>query len=298
MSLLEAPMSPQLSARCLLAVLAALLLASVLGLLVMGPVALNLPVVRERSWLQLLGPVLALAGALAGFGWAARLAANDVRRAWRAFFGAVAAAALFGLMSSAVSGAWPWWLGRVAVGSAGAVAALIFLGERLGRRWVAPRAVALALCAGPIAAGFGLVFQTLHGPPDERLLIWLEWAPLALVALGVWGLPSRGLGDLEWGVALGCFAVAKLVQLLDARGATDPLIDYRWLGPLAFAASVGWLAGAVRRQSLDSAMADEEPSPDRAGWAEAPIGSKAEPGPSASASASASPSKTSERTAA
>lgn len=241
-------MSPQLSARCLLAVLAAMLLASVLGLLAMEPVALSIPPqARGLGWRSIV-PALGLGVCWIGFRWVDRLPRAEERHAWRAFFGASAAAALLSLLEP-ISSPLAWWLGRVAVGSAGAAAAMIFLAERLGPRWIAPRVVALVLLAGPIAAAVGLASQAVHGVADERLLIWLECAPLLLLPLGVWGLPTRGLRDGDWFVALGFFAAAKLFDVLDGRIDAVAALDGHLLADIGLAASVAWLACALWRQS-------------------------------------------------
>lgn len=245
-------MSPQLSARCLLAVLAAMLLASTVGLLAMGPVALAMPSMERGLGLYTFVPLFGLVASAAGWRWATGLPGRDARRAWRAFFGAAVLAASLCLIESLVASVPAWWLGRMAIGSAGAVAGLIFLAERLGARWIAPRAVALGLLAGPIAAAVGLAAQAVHGQADERLLIWLECAPLLLLPLGVWGLPTRGLRDADWLVALGFFAAAKAFEVLDKRFDVGVALDGQVVAQLGLAVSVGFLACAVRRQSLAS----------------------------------------------
>jgi hypothetical protein len=185
-------MSPQLSVRCLLAVLIALLTASLLGLLAIGPIALSMPAMPRSGfgWTEVI-PGVGLVVACMGLGCAARLPGIEWRHPWRCYFALAAVAALLCLFDTMSSGPQLWQLGRMAIGSAGAVAALIFLAERLGPAWVSRRALALALMAGPIAAAVGWLAESVHGQPDERWLIWLEWAPLMFLPLGIWDLSSR-----------------------------------------------------------------------------------------------------------
>lgn len=242
-------MSPQLSARCLLAVLAAMLLASAVGLLAMEPVALAMPAAERGLGPSILVPLLALVAAIAGWYRSAGLTQRDRQLAWRAFFGAAVVGASLCVLGSLVPSPRVWWLSRIAIGSAGAIAGLIFLAERLGPRWIAPRALALGLLAGPIAALVGLAAQAVHGQPDERLLIWLECAPLLLLPLGVWGLPSRGVRDADWLATLAFFAAAKFFEVLDHRIGAALAIDGHLLSEVGLALSVAWLAGAIGRQS-------------------------------------------------
>lgn len=253
----------------MLAVIASILLASALGMLAMGPVAMSAPWLGGASgaanlWL-FAAALPSLAAAAWGLGRPGRSARPARQReAWRIFFGMAAVAAVFGALEHLTPGGTGWRLARVAEASACAALAMIFLSERLGPRWSSPLAMRAALLAGPAAWALGLFAQALHGQPDERLLIWLECSPLLLLPLGVWGLASRGLRGADWLVALSFFCASKLFEIFDAAllAAAGGRLSGHALGHLALAASIGWLAWALGRQAERSgsatvSMADE-----------------------------------------
>lgn len=279
-------MSPQLSARCVLAVLAAILLASVLGLLAMPPVA-RVPPTQVAAWLlSSLVPGTVLVASGLGLGWAGSLPRAPGRLAWRAFFGSAALAALLCMLEPVASGVLVWQLSRMATGSACAVVALIFLAERLGRGWIRPTALGFGLLAGPIAAAIGLLCSAVHGHPDERLLLWLECSPLLLLPLSVWGLPTRGLPDGDWLIALGFFGLARLFEMFATQLAARSPLNGTMLSQLALAASVGWLACAIGRQLSDAgeARSSRRLEGDRGGEGDALAGLAADPRESAASS--------------
>jgi hypothetical protein len=268
-SLTEAAMSPQLTARCMLAMIFAILLASALGMLALGPVALSpkwLGVGPDpmNAWL-VAAALPSLAAAWWGW-WRAGRAPRPARQrdAWRVFFGVALVATVFGGLEHVVPGGVAWRLARVAEASACAILALIFLAERLGPPWASPLALRAAVLSGPAAWGLGLFAQALHGQADERLLLWLECSPLFLLPLGVWGLVSRGLRGADWLVALSFFCGSKLLEIFDANllAASEGRWSGHSLAHLALAASIGWLAWALWRQgerpgSVDAAADDE-----------------------------------------
>ncbi|HEU4458980.1 MAG TPA: hypothetical protein VFR90_07645 [Methylibium sp.] len=257
-------MSPQLSARCVLAVLAASLLASGLGLLALGPVALRPSAAPAWSTLHNGSALLVILAA----GWAAarsdQLRRRPWRQAWRNFFRIAALAAVLALFDGAAATELGGRLARMAAGSACALVALIFLAERLGPRWIAPRPMLLALLAGPAAALIGFAAQALHGQPDARLLLWLEALPLLLLPLGVWGLSSRGLAGGDWLLALGGYLASKLLAGFDAEvlaasgGGIDGASAARWL----VAGTLGWLGWRLLgRQPLRAVGAGSSSAP-------------------------------------
>jgi hypothetical protein len=169
------------------------------------------------------------------------------RRAWRAFFVLAALAVAAGAVQHVAPTGVGYVLARVPVASACAVLTLVFLAERLGRGWIAPRALRAALLAGPVAGGLCFIAQAAHGMPDLRWLFWLELLPVLLLPLGVWGLQSRGLGGRDWLIPLACFALAESAVWLGAwDSAATGAFDGQALHHLALAASLGWLAWALR----------------------------------------------------
>lgn len=255
------PMPPQLSSRCALALLGAMALASAAGVLALGPVAADpgsAPAHRcpqlfglRDGWSVLLQTPLLFA-ALSGMLAARRAPGDAMRHAWAAFF---AMAALVG-MGGAVDQLRPTEgghvLAKLPAASAGVLLAALFLAERISLAWIGPLALWLALASGPVAGALWLATDVLHGQPDQRLLLCLEYLPFLLVPLGAWGLPSRGLCGRAWAVALLWFAAAALMNWADlaileiTRGA----ISGHVLHYLPLAGCVAWLAWCVARQPV------------------------------------------------
>ncbi len=253
-------MSPQLSSRCALALLAAIVLASLVGLLALGPLqdgdsAHRLTDARSvaglpNGWSVLLQlPLLAVAAAGA---LSARAAGADppLQRAWRLFFALVGVAALASIADHLAPSATGYVLSKLPTASASALLSLIFLAERLGLGWLRPAALVLALTSGPLGGALYFGAEALHGQADGRLLLWLQILPLLLVPLGVWSLPSRGLDGLAWTVALLAFAFAELLDWADTAlwQASGGAISGHALHHLPLAACLGWLAWGVARQ--------------------------------------------------
>jgi hypothetical protein len=241
-------MPSQLSTRCALALLCATLLASVAGLLALGPLPdgiavawTGLATAQSPAWavaLQL--PLLAVA--LAGWRQVAQDGTpTDLKRAWGLAWLLVGLAACGGIAQAlGLIGALP---ARAPGASAAALLALIFLAERLHPAWAGRSACLLAAVAGPLAAavaGFGLA--------DMRGLLWLEHLPLLMLPLGVWSLRSRGLGGGDWLLALLVFAAARLLAWADVSFGPGAALSSAALQPLLLAASVGVLVWALARQ--------------------------------------------------
>lgn len=258
---LHGPMSPQLSHRCALALLAALIAASVVGLLALGPVSggaqdhrltdPRLVAGMLNGWSVLLQLPL-LAAALAGVLASRQIPADTARRrAWIAFFALAALATLASIADHLAPSQRGYLLSKLPTASACAVVALIFLAERLGPAWQGRPAFALVLASGPLGGLLCWVSGWLHGQPDFRLLLWLEHLPLLLVPLAVWSLKSRGLQARDWVVALVWFALAELIDMADAPiwQASGGTISGHALHHLPLAACMGWLAWRLARQA-------------------------------------------------
>lgn len=254
-------MSPQLAHRCALALLIALVAASVVGLLAIGPLPGGSQAHRltdprlvaglPNAWSVLLQLPL-LAAALAGLLASPQATADaDRRRAWTAFFALAALATLASIADHLAPSERGYLLAKLPAASACAVAALIFLAERLGPAWRSRTAFGLALAAGPLGGLLCWAAQVLHGQPDFRLLLWLEHLPALLVPLAIWNLRSRGLQARDWLVALVWFTSAELIDLADEPiwQASGGAISGHALHHLPLAACLGWLAWQVARQA-------------------------------------------------
>lgn len=263
-------MSPQLSTRCALALLGAMLFASLMGLLAWGPVGYPAPNHRLTDSRSVLGlahgwtvlsllPLLSVTVA-AAVGLQRRRAGGPRWRAWRLFFGAAALATAIGGLDHLAPSDTGFLLAQVVTASACAVLSLIFLAERLGPRWVAPGLLAAAVASGPLGGLACAASAAWLGGPDLRWLLWLEYLPVLLVPLGVWGLRSDGLRARDWTVALLWFAAAKLVDGADVLTwqASGGSISGHALHHLPLAACVGWLAWRVLRQRADAPLATPE----------------------------------------
>lgn len=256
-----ARLSPQLSARCALALLGAMVLASGIGVLALGPVSAvadahrltdpRTPLGLRNGWSLLLQLPL-LAAALLGGLCALRSAAQaHMRRAWMAFFALAALATLGSMADHLAPSVGGYVLAKVPTASACAMLMAIFLAERITLRWVGRVPLFLAAASGPIGALLWLASEASRGHPDYRLLLWLEHLPLLLVPLGVWSLPSRGLRSSHWIAALLWFASAELIDWADLPiwSASGGVVSGHALHHLPLAACLLSLAWAFARSS-------------------------------------------------
>lgn len=254
-------MSPQLSTRCALALLGAMVLASAVGLLALGPVSAVAPAHHlthprgllhaDNGWSVLLEMPLLLA-ALAGLLHARRSAIDEgLRQGWTAFFALAAAATLASVIDHLSPSESGHVLAKLPAASACAVLAVIFLAERVKPVWASPPALRLALASGPIGGLLWLASDVLHGQPDFRLLLWLEHLPMLLVPVGVWSLPSRGLQARAWIAALLWFAAAQLIDWADlwVWQLSGGAVSGHALHQVPLAGCLASLAWSVQRQT-------------------------------------------------
>ncbi len=240
--------------------LVSMLFASVTGLLAWGPVGYGEQAHRLTEPRTVLGmlngasvvlhlPLLAAAAA-GTLGMRRSRTGAALRRAWGVFFAGVMLAASISIADHLAPSDTGYLLTQVATGSACAVLAALFLAERLGAGWVAPGALGLAAASGPVGGLVCLASQALLGVPDLRWLLWLEYLPMVLVPLGVWGLRSEGLSGRDWVVALLWFAAAKLIDWADGPlwQASGRAITGHALHYVPLAVCVGWLAWCATRQ--------------------------------------------------
>jgi hypothetical protein len=214
-------MTPLLTQRCSLALLASLAMALAFGLVAVGPVVLvdlaavpaasgarlgvidlvnalcSLPLVAAATW----GAV----GVHRALGWP-----MAVRRPMAGFFGLSIGWSLL----SALHHAAPSWAGalgiHVLVAASCTLLLLAFMAERFGLRFGSRRACAGAVVAA-IAAGVSCWLQD----GDARGLIWLQALPALLVASGLMAQPGLFTRRTDWVVMLLLYVVARSLDLVD-----------------------------------------------------------------------------------
>lgn len=264
-------MSPQLHARCALAVLVAALLASAMGLLAWGPVSsgsqMDVGAASAGVASAVVGALCHAPGLVATWlGW--RAAVKAPPGAWRDGWTSFWALAALAVVMSAAQHLAPSVLGevlvRVPAASAYATVSLLFIAERFGRRWLSRSALTAALLAGPAAGLLCGLTHAITGTTDVRALLWLEALPLVLVPLGIWGLQSRGLTGFEWLVALALLCVSQSLHWIDLSHLSAPAAHAVVRGGHDFvlAAALAWLARGLGRQIHVQAPG---PSPSGAG---------------------------------
>lgn len=243
----------RLTALAARGLLAATLLAGLIGLLAHGPIAVEGAVLQQADTralgslpnaVNVLSHLPLLIVAVLGFRACLGLMRRGQRRAtlwargWGLFFGCVALGALTGAAFHAQPGVARLLAVEAAIGSASATLALLFLAERMSFGLLRGQWLALAAAAGPAAA------LAAAGSDDLRVLVALEFLPIVLVPLGVWRLPSRGMPGRDWIVAFAICAGAHVAAWADlplwhlSRGGVGGLA----LSHLLLALCVAWLA--------------------------------------------------------
>lgn len=263
-------MSPQLSTRCALALLGAMLFASLMGLLAWGPVGYPAQTDRNTDSRTVLGLVqgwnllsllpLFAATVVGTVGLRRHRAGGPRRLAWRLFFGAAMLTTVVGALDHLAPGDVGFLLRQVATASVCVLLSLIYLAERLGPRWVTPGLLAAAVASGPLGGLACAACAAWLGGPDMRWLLWLESLPVLLMPLGVWGLRSDGLRPRDWFVALLWFAAARVVDAADGWvwQASGGAVSGHAVHHLLLAGCIGWLAWRVLRQRPDVPPATRE----------------------------------------
>ena len=122
--------------------------------------------------------------------------------------------------------------------------AFAFLAERINPRFGSSAAIGVAL-GGTLLGGIWWLY-TLHASRlgDLRPLLWLEMLPVVLVATGAWTLSGRLLSRQDWLRSQISFLVAQTVDWLDQpiHEWTSGAIGGHSIRHLALAACVGWVA--------------------------------------------------------
>lgn len=257
-----------LSRRAHVALLAATALAVAALLLAWGPVSLSTRMhefVDQRTvWgipngLNVLSHLPLLPVGLLGLWRLSRLPSHEpLRNIWAAFFISQILATVGGMFYHLQPASTYFIVDQIPRSAACALFACAFLAERVDARLGSMRAIFLALAF----VGFGLTWWGLThewvGRGDLRLLLWLELAPVTLVAAGAWSLSGRLLSRQDWWRSQFSFVLAQLLELFDAEvfALTEGVVSGHSLRHLALAACVGWVAWR-----LGAPAAEKVPSP-------------------------------------
>jgi hypothetical protein len=227
----------QLGRRCSLAILAALTLATVVGLLAWGAVPLDTSqhqYADQRRWFGLPNALNVLANLpllLAGvWGWHASRSSSwpaALREPWQAFHLCVAGGSLVAAAYHAVPNDIGFLLAQLAMSAAFVMLTVGMLAERVSARFGSRTGLAAAaalLVVTATAVGFGV---GATGSTDLRPFLLLQLLPVLLIPAGALSLPGRYTRSADWMIMLAVYALAKAFELADA----------------AIFMSTGWISG-------------------------------------------------------
>lgn len=246
-------MNAHLPQRCVIALLASMILALVIGLLAWGPAVLH-PATAPLAPAGALSQVLTIAGALAmvaaGLWGLRRLDSHPQCLPWSLFFVAVALAGPAAAWHQWVLDDWSLLVVHLCASCTSAALMCAFLAERVDARWARWPLLLLSLTLSVLSACHWLVGQIGHGEGDRRGLLLLQWLPLLLVPAGALRLPGRFTAARDWYAALALYALALLIEMIG--GSPAP-------GPLPWALVAGWLAyrAGTSTPELEPAAADD-----------------------------------------
>jgi hypothetical protein len=227
----------QLGRRCALAILAALALAMVVGLLAWGPVPLDAAAHQyadQRRWLGLPHALNVLASlpllAVGVWGWHATRSSSwptALRTPWQAFHVCVALGSLAAVAYHAAPSDGGYLVAQLVTSAGFVLLTAGMLAERVSttfgsRAAMAAAAALLAATAAAVGVGAGAA-----GATDLRPILLLQWLPVLLIPAGVLGLPGRHTRGMDWIVMLVAFSLSKAFDLADT-----PIF-----------ASTGWISG-------------------------------------------------------
>lgn len=246
-------MTTDLSRRCTVVLLAALVLATLAGLLAYGPITLSDGVhalADQRAWLGLPNAAdvlshlpVAIAGAWGAWRIRQLTAPALLRRPWWCFFLATLVAGLLGAWHHVEPNDASFVLSQVARSAACALLLLVFLAERVDARWGDTAPVAGMFAAALFGGLWWAWTNWSDGQGDLRALLWLGLLPLLVALAGAWSLPGSRVGGHDWLIALLAFAVAHALQAVDAPVMRlTGVVSGHTLHHLALAGCIGWLA--------------------------------------------------------
>lgn len=268
-------MPTDLTRRCTVALLAALALSTLAGLLAYGPVTLSAhahefadqrPLWGLPSALDLLSHLPVIAAGLWGWRRIQALPASlppPCRRAWATFFLAAAATGLAGAVYHWAPDDARFVLSQTTRSAACGLLVLVLLSERVDLRWGSRAAVVAMLAVAGAGALWWALTQWLDSEGDLRPLLWVGLLPLLLTLAGAWQLPGSRVPGRDWLAALLAFAAAHLLQLGDHAVMTwTGWISGHTLHHLALAGCVAWLAYCVGLPAAAAAVTGDAPLPE------------------------------------
>jgi hypothetical protein len=254
--------SSALSRRATVALMLAMALAAVVGLVAWGPVGLVPHMhhfVDEGTWLgvpnglNVLSHVPLIPIGLWGIWRVSRLPSNErLRWIWGWFFLCQMLATLGGMFYHLAPGDSAFIWDQVPKSAACSLFAFAFLAERIDRRFGESPAIAAALIASLLGGIWWLYSLHHEGVGDLRPLIWLEMLPVLLVATGAWTLRGHLLSRQDWMRSQISFAVAQTVDWTDGTvfELTHHAIGGHSVRHLALAACVGWVAYRLGQETV------------------------------------------------
>lgn len=233
----ERAVTEHLGRRCALAILAALTLATIVGLLAWGPVVLEASAhqyANQRRWLGLPHAAdvlsnlpLLLTGLWGWFATRTNAWPAELRRPWQGFFVCVAGGSLIAATYHAAPSDTGYVLAQIAMSAAFVMLTFGMLAERVNAKFgsrsgakAAAALVALMAAAAMLSAGIGAAI-------DLRPFLLLQILPVLLIPAGVLSLPGQHTRGMDWLVMLAFYAAAKVVALADAE----------------IQAATGWISG-------------------------------------------------------
>jgi hypothetical protein len=256
------PMSSNLSRRSTVALMLAMALAAIVGLVAWGPVGLVPHMhhfVDEGTWmgvpngLNVLSHLPLVPIGLWGIWRVSRLRWNEpLRWIWGWFFVCQMLATLGGMFYHLAPGDSAFIWDQLPKSAACSLFAFAFLAERIDRRFGQPSAIALALIACLLGGMWWLYSLHHDGVGDLRPLIWLEMLPVLLVATGAWSLSGYLLSRRDWMRSQISFVVAQTLDWSDGGmfDLTHHTIGGHSLRHLALAACVGWVAYRLGQETV------------------------------------------------
>lgn len=262
--------------RATAALMAAMALAAVAGLVAWGPVGL-VPHMHSFAddglWLgvpngmTVLTHVPLIPIGLWGIWRVTRLPPGEpLRWIWGWFFCCQMLATLGGMLYHLRPGDLTFIWDQLPKSAACSLFALAFLAERIDGRFGLATAIGYAL--GATLLGGVWWWQTLQrdGLGDLRPLLWLELLPVLLVATGAWTLSGHLLSRQDWLRSQVSFVIAQGVDWLDKPIAewTHHVIGGHSMRHLALAACVGWVAYRLGARQLATGGAIPSREPDDA----------------------------------
>jgi hypothetical protein len=246
-------MSEPLSRRCALALLIAMGVATLAGLIAWGPVLLD-PAAHAyadaRPWgglnnaANVLASLPLLAAALwGGFSTRSSHWSDELRRPWSAFHGCAGAAAAVAAIYHASPGDAGFVLAH-ALSAAGFVfLALGVLAERVHARFGSTAAMFAAGLLVALACSLLLANAAMGRGIDMRPLMLLQVMPVLLIPAGALWLPGSHTRTSDWIIMLMTYAVSKAFDAADAKVlAVTGWVSGHALMHLCLAGVAGWLA--------------------------------------------------------